>query len=834
MKDRLFRRWAAPALFLSLGYGTALANAQTIPDCTQPPYNVPAGLPTASITAVQDQAHMMCLQGLQFPTPASNPPMTATRIGDPNAPVNAYPGTPASPETSNWTDPLGHVVVRWGWGLWTTYDDSQSGGVANVECGGATGCTKAIEQATATGGAMSGFGDYGPEESTSGGYGILGARPYPTGGALLGGVNDNAPCTAPGCLAGGYYAPIDLFTMKDGATKITAPTDWWLKRRPEILDLVQKEVYGYKIPPAKWPAITWTIGAVTTGTQAGTVSCITAGSTCSTGVVSNGINYPYRQKTYTGTIDTSAYPAVRNKPTISVTCRFPANATGKVPTFISFSESQTDFQYTAPLGFGACGFTNTSLQADSGGAATTSYLSGVINQGNWRQPTDAGTLQIWAWGASRIIDEFANDPDPIGPDPDKVAVEGHSRDGKAALVTAAMDERVVAALPSCAGEGGTSWMRRSFGESIESIVGNGEYYWMAGNLMNYAGPACQTNPNVGAPGCTPAFFPRKVRDLDVDAHSVISLIAPRAVMTNGGTDTPAGSGDGWQDPRGMYLSGAIAAPVWELLGWPGEIIPAGTVFTSNPTPYGNGESIGGTPPFNTAFIDGTVAWRRHSQGHTDTPEWPVFVTFASKYLNDVRPVIAPSQVFTIPASSSTVGEVAGTDGGGGRITNWQIKGGTGAYVFDINPDTGTITIPDRTKLDGGSSYTLVLMASDGILPAHDTTVTINPPAVVAGSVQLVATTAFVKLGDGSYQAAVTVTNNGTGTAKNVVLGASSLGGVAGSPVSTPLISIPPQGIAVTTLFFPASAGTPGSTVIEKLAGTFTGGTFSAASRAVLP
>jgi hypothetical protein len=89
------------------------------------------------------------------------------------------------------------------------------------------------------------------------------------------------------------------------------------------------------------------------------------------------------------------------------------------------------------------------VQPDSGGANLSSYLIGLINQGNWRKPTDPGALVAWAWGISRTIDEFALDPDPQGPDADKVAVEGHSRNGKATLVTAAYDDRVVAALPSC-------------------------------------------------------------------------------------------------------------------------------------------------------------------------------------------------------------------------------------------------------------------------------------------------------------------------------------------------------------------------------------------------
>jgi hypothetical protein len=734
---RTVRPYFVFALLLSLAplAATAQTSAHT-PDCTAAPYDVPGGLPTASITAVQDQAQMMCQQHLLFPTAASTPALSATRVGDPYAPTNAFPGTVATPETSNWTDALGHTIVRWAWGQWTTYDDSQSGGTAAVLCNGATPCTTALEKGSSTGGAMSGFGDYGPE----------GSRPYPTGSALLG-IGGTLPCVAPGCLAAGHYtplpvltmtkdvqrqsdwsyAPIDLFTMRDGGETIKTAKDWWLKRRPEIFDLVQKEIYGYEWPKKEWPAISWTVGPVSTGTQTGVVSCITSPS-CPNGTMSNGVSYSYRQKTYTGTVSTASYPALRNAPVISLTCRFPANAPGKVPVFLSIGESDTDFQYTAVQGFAACGYTQTLLQPDAGGAATSSYLIGLINKGNWRKPTDPGALVAWAWGISRAIDEFAKDTDPNGPDADKVAVEGHSRDGKATLVTAAYDDRVVAALPSCGGEGGTSWLRRSYGESIESIAGNGEYYWMDGYLMNYAGAKCQKNPDVGAPGCKPAYYPRKVEDLDVDVNEVMSLIAPRAVMTNGGTDTPQGYGDAWQDPRGMYLSGKMASPAWELLGWKGQIIPEGTVFTSNPTPYGSGESIGGTPPFDTSFIDGTVGYRRHVQGHTDVPEWPVFVTFASKYLNDTRPVIAPGQTLKMREPIGEVGYVKGVAGGGGALRNWQIKGGSGAEVFDIDPNSGLVRLSDPSKLDlRTGSYTLTLMVSDGLLPSHDETVTIELP-----------------------------------------------------------------------------------------------------------
>jgi hypothetical protein len=38
------------------------------------------------------------------------------------------------------------------------------------------------------------------------------------------------------------------------------------------------------------------------------------------------------------------------------------------------------------------------------------------------------------------------------------------------------------------------------------------------------------------------------------------------------------------------------------------------------------------PPIETALIDGDLAYREHSGGHTDGPNWPTFMTFAQRYL----------------------------------------------------------------------------------------------------------------------------------------------------------------------------------------------------------
>ena len=620
-------------------------------------------VPTASTTTTQDRDRMLCIQGITIPT---LPP----RLEDPNRPINGFPRNPAAPE-GNWTDPRGHTVVRTAFGQWHTYDSYSYD--TDIE-------TRRL------GGAMAPFGDYGPESTPR-------------------------------------YTDIELLKMKDG-TPVLSPEDWWTKRRPEIFELVQKQLYGRAWDPSVWPAITWSVGPVTTGTQ-------TIG----------GVAYPWHQKTITGTISIDTY-SPRNRPSIVATCRLPGLAAvegTEVPVIIYFGSATTAFGFTAPYGIGGCQFSQAALQPDSGGQNLSSYLIGLINKGEWRKPEDPGALVAWAWGVGRIIAYFETiDPEIDG---DKVGLAGHSRFGKATLVAAAYDDRIVAAYPSCGGALGTSWARRAYGETLEFVASaTSEYHWVNGNIMNYMGPL--------TPG---TFWPRKVELLDVDTHSVMSLIAPRAVFTNGGTDNVNGNADAWQDPRGMFLAGKVPSPVWEFLGWPGQVIPPGTVFTTDlpdsayppagaPSTYRKiDESAGGTPPFNEAFIDGTVGYRRHGQGHTDGPGWPSFALFASRFLKDQRPVVRDGQSFTLPDLPATVvGTLEATDGDGEALGNWQVTGGSGAYKFRLDHATGAVTIPDRLALDvDTTSYDLSVLVSDGKLASHRETVTILvPPDVTPPAFQV--------------------------------------------------------------------------------------------------
>lgn len=559
---------------------------------------------------------MLCQLGISFPV---LPP----RLQDPNRPVNAWPLNAANPE-GNWTDPLGHTVVRTNFGLWHTYDSD----------------------AGEAGGALSGFGDYGP-------------------------------------LSTPRYTDIDLLRMQNGA-EVTTPTEWWRKRRPEIFELVQQQLYGKPVPADI--TVSWTVGPVTSGVQ--TVA---------------GVGYSYREKTFTGTVDTSRYPGVRNVPVIIATCRFPAEVGREYPVVVTYGEGVNRFQYTAPHDIGVCNYSPTQVQPDNGNNGNlSSYLIGLVTRGQWRKPDDPGALVAWGWGVSRLIDAFEQDPDL---DHDKVAVQGHSRYGKATLVTAAYDERVAVAWPSDAGAMGTAMARRHWGESLEFVASStGEYHWVNGNILKYAGPLRED-----------ALIPRKLELLDVDAHSTTSLLAPRAIFVTNGTDTPPGFGDAWADPRGTFLSGKLASPVWELLGWQGQVIPQGTVFTSGPD-----ESIGGTPPFNVAFIDGTIGWRRQIEGHVSTPNWPTFATFAARYLNDYRPAIPHQKFWLGEGPLNVVGTLVAEDmDEDDIISGWQITGGNGAGIFEIDARTGVIRIAKPELIDvKQEAYWLTVIVGDGKLPSH--------------------------------------------------------------------------------------------------------------------
>ena len=125
----------------------------------------------------------------------------------------------------------------------------------------------------------------------------------------------------------------------------------------------------------------------------------------------------------------------------------------------------------------------------------------------------------------------------------------------------------------------------------------------------------------------------------------------------------------------------------------------------------------------------------------------------------------------------------------------------------------------------------------GVLADRNTLYT-PPPGYTCpgtqGTVQLSTSATLAHLGDGSYEATVIVKNSGSGTAQGVQLTGATLGSAAGAPVPATLGTIQAGDSTAATILFPSSAGAPGTAVVERYTGTYTGGSFGGSIRAALP
>ena len=371
----------------------------------------------------------------------------------------------------------------------------------------------------------------------------------------------------------------DPLTLDDGQ-KVTTPEMWWKLRRPEIVEDFDREILG-RVPP-NTPHVNWEVASV---------------------IKTNNGAVPVITKQLVGHVDNSSDPQISVN--IQLTLTTPANAKGPVPvimqlTFVLPPEVHAHLrsmnnekgsswqQQVLAKGWGYASIIPVSIQADNG-AGLTSGIIGLCNKGQPRsKPDEWGALRAWSWGASRALDYFETDKDV---DAKRVGLEGHSRFGKASLVAMAYEPRFAIAYISSSGEGGAKLYRHEWGEAVENLAAASEYHWMAGNFIKYAGPL-----NTG--------------DLPVDAHELIALCAPRPVFISGG----ATRGDGWVDAKGMFMAAAGAGPVYDLLGKHG-------LGTTN------------FPPIGTPLVSGDIAFRQHTSGHTDAPNWPYFLDFAERYFD---------------------------------------------------------------------------------------------------------------------------------------------------------------------------------------------------------
>jgi hypothetical protein len=242
-------------------------------------------------------------------------------------------------------------------------------------------------------------------------------------------------------------------------------------------------------------------------------------------------------------------------------------------------------------GYAVATFYYGDIAPDRAGTSEGSIQPHFHRKGEKAGPHDWGTIAAWAWGLHRAVDYLVTDRDI---DKVRIAVVGHSRLGKTALLAAAFDERIALAIPHQAGCGGTAPSRGHVGESVKQI--NDRFpHWFNGTFKE---------------------FNDQPERLPFDQHCLVALVAPRPVLfTNAIQDT-------WANPEGQFEVLQAADPVYRLLG------ARGLEAKRMPQPG--------------KLIDSTLGYYLRPGGHSMTPEdWKIFLAFADK--NGVRSFSSPAR-----------------------------------------------------------------------------------------------------------------------------------------------------------------------------------------------
>jgi len=389
-----------------------------------------------------------------------------------------------------------------------------------------------------------------------------------------------------------YVLP-DLLTLQNGE-KIKSIADWETKRRPEVLELYKREIYG-RVPEGFDGKLSSKIFEQSNEALDGAA-------------IRRQIALTYSINGKELNINVLLYlPKQIKYPPLFLGYNFYGNQTIIDDTKIVLTNSWIQNN-------GEIGITNNcateqsrgkrnnrwpikNLISEGFGIATVNYadidpdrydfsdgIHPLLYHKNQTRPAkdEWGSISAWAWGYSRILDYLKTDE--LTKD-SKFILFGHSRIGKAALWAGVLDDRFDMVIANNSGCAGAAIFRRKFGERISKIYYNFPQ-WFCQNFKKY-----RKDENL----------------LPIDQHMLIALMAPRPVYI------ASAEKDCFSDPKGEYLSGYYATPVYEMYG-----------------KKGLNDSI--QPALNTPIFN-TIGYHIRSGRHgVKDYDWEQFIKFSKKHL----------------------------------------------------------------------------------------------------------------------------------------------------------------------------------------------------------
>lgn len=300
----------------------------------------------------------------------------------------------------------------------------------------------------------------------------------------------------------------DVLTALDG-TKITT-VDQWNMRRQQIATVLCQQQFGFLPPPPT--SLTFKVLSVDERFCAGKAPLTKVMLCC--------------------TLEDGAF-------SFPISCVIPKGM-NNCPAFlhINFRDDVPDkYMPTEEIcdnGFAVFSFCYQDISADADDGFAGGLAGHIVGTKD-RTPTQCGKIALWAWAASRVMDYIQTLPQI---DHNNVAIIGHSRLGKTALLVGGLDQRFAHVISNDSGCGGAAITRDKTGEHLDHLC-NAYFYWFCENYKQYI---------------------NNEHSLPFDAHFLLALVAPRNLCVG------SAALDEWADPDSEYLSCIAAQPVWHLLG----------------------------------------------------------------------------------------------------------------------------------------------------------------------------------------------------------------------------------------------------------------------------